>query len=30
MQWAEEDIRKDVCGLNLTPTSTTNTQTESS
>ena len=29
MQWAEVDIRKDVCGLNSTPASTTNTQIES-
>ena len=30
MQWAEEYIRKDVCKLNSTPTSTTNTQIQSS
>ena len=30
VQWAEENIRKDVCGLNSKLASTTNTQVESS
>ena len=30
MEWAEEHIRKDVCGLNSKLASTTNTQIESS